>query len=129
MNEINLLEKIKEELLKEGDSEKAIKIVDRYIKELNNDSKKVCNGYNYSTAFKIATLFDDISVVPRLTQEQYSSLEYKPMMWILSTKEEAEEYIKSVRKLLGILSNLCDGNCQECKFDNCKYFEERNKEN
>ena len=132
MDNIELLNKIKEELLKEGDSEKAIKVIDTFIYELQKDDIKIGSQgiYNFSTAFNIATLLGDISVVPKLTQEHYTAMNEKPLMWILSTKEEADEYTKSIRKVLEILSNLCDGNCQECEFDHCKYLDERrnNKE-
>ena len=132
MDNIELLNKIKEELLKEGDSEKAIKVIDTFIYELQKDDIKIGSQgiYNFSTAFNIATLLGDISVVPKLTQEHYTAMNEKPLMWILSTKEEADEYTKSIRKVLEILSNLCDGNCEECEFDHCKYFDARrnNKE-
>lgn len=129
MDNIELLEKIKEELLREGDSEKAIKIVDSFINELKKDDTKIGNqgNYNFSTAFKIAALLGDISVVHKLTQEQYNSLTDKPSIWLLTSEEEANEYVKSIQRLSEILSNLCDGNCQECEFDHCKYLDERRK--
>lgn len=129
MNNIELLEKVKEELLKEGDSEKAIKVIDKFIDEINKEDIKIGSqgGYNYVTAFNIATLLGDISVIPKFTQEQYNSLTDKPLLWLLSSEEDSKEYIESIKRLLEILSNLCDGNCQECKFDKCKYFDERRK--
>lgn len=79
----------------------------------------------YSTAFKNATLLGDISVIPKLTQKLYDSLTNKPILWILSSEEEANQYAESIERLYGILSKVCDGNCEECKFDHCSYFDER----
>lgn len=51
----------------------------------------VIESFAYSTVFKNATLLGDISVIPKLTQKMYDSLTDKPMIWILSSEEEANQ--------------------------------------